>query len=261
MENVIDDLNYRGLIEQYSNEDNVRKLLAEKQTIYCGFDPSAASMHLGNFVMISILMRLQRAGHRIIAVVGGGTGMIGDPSGKSKERNLQNEDTLRANTASIKAQLERFLDLSDPEKGMKNKNNVTNSAKKAKAKRIRNYAFLFFGLFGVTAATAYFLIPSKKNALGTEADGDDSTTGDVDTMTPAQHFTSQLMMIIKVPSSIRMIMSKSKTRISPKICSIISWPTSWNLPLRFKRRSVRRAPRRARIQSNTKTFSRVTPTP
>jgi tyrosyl-tRNA synthetase len=69
----------------------------------------AASMHLGNFVMISTLMRLQRAGHRIIAVVGGGTGMIGDPSGKSKERNLQNEDTLRANTASIKAQLERFL--------------------------------------------------------------------------------------------------------------------------------------------------------
>ena len=118
MENVIDDLNYRGLIEQYSNEDNVRKLLSEKQTIYCGFDPSAASMHLGNFVMISTLMRLQRAGHRIIAVVGGGTGMIGDPSGKSKERNLQNEDTLRANTASIKAQLERFLDLSDPEKGM-----------------------------------------------------------------------------------------------------------------------------------------------
>lgn len=118
MDNVIDDLNYRGLIEQYSNEDNVRKLLASKQTIYCGFDPSAASMHLGNFVMIATLMRLQRAGHRIIAVVGGGTGMIGDPSGKSKERNLQNEDTLRANTESIRHQLERFLDLSDPEKGL-----------------------------------------------------------------------------------------------------------------------------------------------
>jgi tyrosyl-tRNA synthetase len=118
MENVVDDLNYRGLIEQYSSEENVRKLLSEKQTIYCGFDPSAASMHLGNFVMISTLMRLQRAGHRIIAVVGGATGMIGDPSGKSKERNLQNEDTLKANTASIKAQLERFLDLSDPEKGI-----------------------------------------------------------------------------------------------------------------------------------------------
>jgi tyrosyl-tRNA synthetase len=118
MENVIDDLNYRGLIEQYSNEDNVRKLLGEKQTIYCGFDPSAASMHLGNFVMISTLMRLQRAGHRIIAVVGGATGMIGDPSGKSKERNLQNPEVLKANTESIKKQLERFLDLSDPEKGL-----------------------------------------------------------------------------------------------------------------------------------------------
>jgi tyrosyl-tRNA synthetase len=118
MSNVIDDLNYRGLIEQYSNEENVRKLLDSKQTIYCGFDPSAASMHLGNYVMISTLMRLQRAGHRIIAVVGGGTGMIGDPSGKSKERNLQNEDTLRANTECIRKQLERFLDLSDPEKGI-----------------------------------------------------------------------------------------------------------------------------------------------
>ncbi len=118
MENIIDDLNYRGLIEQYSNEENIRRLLASPQTIYCGFDPSASSMHLGNFVMISILMRLQRAGHRIIAVVGGATGMIGDPSGKSKERNLQTKDTLEANTAAIKRQLERFLDLSDPKKGL-----------------------------------------------------------------------------------------------------------------------------------------------
>ena len=118
MENIIDDLNYRGLIEQYSNQEAVRKLFESKQTIYCGFDPSASSMHLGNFVMISILMRLQQAGHRIIAVVGGATGMIGDPSGKSKERNLQTKETLAANTESIRHQLERFLDLSDPEKGI-----------------------------------------------------------------------------------------------------------------------------------------------
>ena len=59
MENIVDELNYRGLIEQYSNEENVRKLLANKTTIYCGFDPSASSMHVGNYVMISILMRLQ----------------------------------------------------------------------------------------------------------------------------------------------------------------------------------------------------------
>jgi len=118
MDNIIDDLNYRGLIEQYSNEDGVRNLLSSKQTIYCGFDPSASSMHIGNYVMISILKRLQMAGHRIIAVVGGATGMIGDPSGKSKERNLQTKDKLEENTACIKSQLERFLDLSDPEKGI-----------------------------------------------------------------------------------------------------------------------------------------------
>ena len=87
MSNVIDDLNWRGLIKDYSDEEKMRELLATPQTIYCGFDPSAKSLHIGNFVMISILMRLQRAGHRIIALVGGATGMIGDPSGKSKERN------------------------------------------------------------------------------------------------------------------------------------------------------------------------------
>ena len=118
MINVIDDLNYRGLIKEYSNEENVHKLFESKQTIYCGFDPSASSMHIGNFVMISILMRLQRAGHKIIALVGGGTGMIGDPSGKSKERNLLTTDKVQENTNAIKKQLERFIDLSDPEKGM-----------------------------------------------------------------------------------------------------------------------------------------------
>jgi len=118
MQNIVDDLNYRGLIEQYSNEENVCKLFETKQTIYCGFDPSASSMHVGNYVMISILKRLQQAGHKIIALVGGATGMIGDPSGKSKERNLQSMDVLRANTESIRNQLERFIDLTDPEKGM-----------------------------------------------------------------------------------------------------------------------------------------------
>ncbi len=118
MINIIDELKYRGLIKDFSNEEEVRKLLDEPRTIYCGFDPSASSMHLGNFVMISMLMRLQRAGHRIIALVGGGTGMIGDPSGKSKERNLLNADSVGKNTAAIKEQLERFIDLTHPEKGM-----------------------------------------------------------------------------------------------------------------------------------------------
>src|SRR5574344_2294102 len=111
MINIIDELKYRGLIKDFSNETEVRKLFDRPQTIYCGFDPSASSMHLGNFVMISMLMRLQKAGHRIIAVVGGATGMIGDPSGKSKERNLQTKEKLAENTESIRHQLERFLDL------------------------------------------------------------------------------------------------------------------------------------------------------
>ena len=118
MLNIVDELKARGLVKDFSNEDEVRELLNTKQTIYCGFDPSASSMHVGNFVMISMLMRLQRAGHKIIAIVGGATGMIGDPSGKSKERNLQGVETLKANTECIKNQLERFIDLSDPEKGM-----------------------------------------------------------------------------------------------------------------------------------------------
>ncbi|MCR5079266.1 MAG: tyrosine--tRNA ligase [Bacilli bacterium] len=113
----IDELNYRGLIEQYSNEEAVRDLLKEKTTIYCGFDPSAGSMHLGNYVMICLLKRFQKAGHKVVALVGGATGMIGDPSGKSKERNLQTKEKLFENTASIRAQLEKYIDLSDPEKG------------------------------------------------------------------------------------------------------------------------------------------------
>ena len=108
---------YRGLIEQSSDAEGVKKLLETKQAVYCGFDPSASSMHLGNYVMISLLKRFQRAGHKVIAVVGGATGMIGDPSGKSSERNLQTKETLASNTASIKAQLERYIDLTDPEKG------------------------------------------------------------------------------------------------------------------------------------------------
>lgn len=118
MVNIVDELKYRGLIKDFSNEEEVKKLLDKPQTIYCGFDPSASSMHLGNFVMISMLMRLQKAGHKIIALVGGGTGMIGDPSGKSKERNLLNAESVHENTLAIKSQLERFIDLTDPKKGM-----------------------------------------------------------------------------------------------------------------------------------------------
>ena len=116
--NLIEDLEYRGLIKDFSNKEKVTELLKTPQTIYCGFDPSASSMHIGNFVMISLLMRFQQAGHRVIALVGGGTGMIGDPSGKSKERAFLTAADVKANTDSIKKQLSRFLDFSAPSKGI-----------------------------------------------------------------------------------------------------------------------------------------------
>ncbi len=115
---LFEDLEFRGLVKDVSNLDTFKQLLETPQTIYCGFDPSASSMHLGNFVMISLLMRFQQAGHRVIAVVGGGTGMIGDPSGKSKERNLLNTYDLHQNTNAIRGQLERFINLRDPSQGL-----------------------------------------------------------------------------------------------------------------------------------------------
>ena len=141
-DNIIDDLNYRGLIKDYSNENNLRELFSTPQTIYCGFDPSASSMHVGNFVMISILMRLQKAGHRIIALVGGATGMIGDPSGKSKERNLLNTNDVIKNTNLIKEQLSKFLDLDDPKKGIL-LNNYDWLSKMSLLEYLRDYAKYF----------------------------------------------------------------------------------------------------------------------
>lgn len=117
MFNVYEDFKFRGLIKDFSNEEKIKTMLGKPQVIYCGFDPSANSMHMGNFVMVMTLMRLQKAGHKIIAVVGGGTGMIGDPSGRSSERNLLDEKTLRANTDGIHAQLGKYINLDDPKKG------------------------------------------------------------------------------------------------------------------------------------------------
>lgn len=74
MFNVYEDFKFRGLIKDFSNEAKIKEMLATPQVIYCGFDPSASSMHMGNFVMVMTLMRLQKAGHKIIAVVGAGRG-------------------------------------------------------------------------------------------------------------------------------------------------------------------------------------------
>ena len=111
MHDVISELSWRGLINQTTDDANLPRLLLEKpRTVYAGFDPTADSLHVGHLVALMVLRRFQKAGHRPIAVVGGATGMIGDPSGKSEERNLLSPESLRANIAGMEPQLRRFLD-------------------------------------------------------------------------------------------------------------------------------------------------------
>ena len=106
------DLEARGLVHQVTSRDAVELLRTTSMTAYIGFDPTADSLHVGSLLPVLALMRLQRAGHDPIAVVGGGTGMIGDPSGRSAERNLLTAEQLEVNLAGQKRQLERFLDFS-----------------------------------------------------------------------------------------------------------------------------------------------------
>jgi tyrosyl-tRNA synthetase len=107
---VIDDLEARGLIQDHTDRDALREELSTPTVLYCGFDPTAESLHLGNLVPLLLLRRFQDFGHRPIVLAGGATGMVGDPGGRSDERNLLDAETLRANTAAIKVQLAQFLD-------------------------------------------------------------------------------------------------------------------------------------------------------
>lgn len=107
---ILDDLKYRGLINQVTDEEGLREALKKPMTFYCGFDPTANSLHAGNLLIIVIMMRLQRAGHHPIALVGGGTGMIGDPSGRSTERQLNTKQVVDGYAESLRNQLARFLD-------------------------------------------------------------------------------------------------------------------------------------------------------
>ena len=106
---LFDELSWRGFVHQ-ATHDNLKDLLErESFTLYAGFDPTADSLHIGSLLPIMGLVHFQRAGHRPIALVGGGTGMIGDPSGKSQERQLLDEDTIAHNIAGVERQLRRFL--------------------------------------------------------------------------------------------------------------------------------------------------------
>lgn len=107
--NLIDELRWRGMLHDFM-PGTEEQLASEMTAGYIGFDPTAKSLHIGNLATIMLLVHLQRAGHKPVALVGGATGMIGDPSGKSAERNLLSEDVLRENQEGIQSQLEKFLD-------------------------------------------------------------------------------------------------------------------------------------------------------
>ncbi len=114
---VIAEMKWRGLLNQMTDEKIPEYLLEKKRTVYGGFDPTADSLHVGHLVAIMNLRRFQQAGHRPVALIGGATGMIGDPSGKSEERVLLTVEAVRHNAAALKKQMARFLDFDNQENG------------------------------------------------------------------------------------------------------------------------------------------------
>ncbi|AYE48926.1 tyrosine--tRNA ligase [Priestia megaterium NCT-2] len=113
---ILQDLEFRGLINQQTDEKGLSELLSKESVrLYCGFDPTADSLHIGHMLPVLILRRFQQAGHQPIALVGGGTGLIGDPSGKKAERTLNEKETVAMFSERIKCQLSRFLDFEEGE--------------------------------------------------------------------------------------------------------------------------------------------------
>ena len=110
-DNIYDELAWRGLIFQESGQGQLKEYLIEnKVSLYCGFDPTGESLHIGSLVPLITLRRFQEYGHTALPLAGGATGMIGDPSGKSAERNLLTEDDVRHNVDCIKEQLKQIVD-------------------------------------------------------------------------------------------------------------------------------------------------------
>ena len=121
---LLQDLEWRGLLYQQTDAEGMAKLLAEQSvSLYCGVDPTADSMHIGHIVPLLTLRRFQKAGHRPILLVGGATGMIGDPSGRSEERQLQTVEQIDKNVQAIRGQLERIFEFAQDGNGAQLVNN------------------------------------------------------------------------------------------------------------------------------------------
>src|SRR5918997_1548830 len=112
---VLDDLEWRGMIAHHTDLDALRSaMVTGPVTFYGGFDPTAPSLHFGNLVLLVTMRRLQRAGHRPIGLVGGATGLVGDPSGRTSERVLNDPPVVEGWVERIRGQVERYLDFSGP---------------------------------------------------------------------------------------------------------------------------------------------------
>ena len=123
-DSLLDDLQWRGLIAQSTDINELRTALKKPISLYAGFDPTAPSLHIGNLVVILVLKRFQLAGHTPIPLVGGATGLVGDPSGKNEERSLNDEATVQNWVAKIRGQLTRFLDFDSKTNGAVMANNL-----------------------------------------------------------------------------------------------------------------------------------------
>ena len=141
--NFVEELRWRGLLQDIM--PGTEELL-EKETVsgYIGFDPTADSLHIGHLTQVFTLLRFQKAGHQPIALIGGATGMVGDPSGKSAERNLLDEEALNKNVAGLKKQLEKFLDFNSMS---------PNGALLGEQLRLDERLFLSLRLFVTSAST------------------------------------------------------------------------------------------------------------
>ena len=111
---IYEELQARGLIAQVTDEEEIKELINNgKATFYIGFDPTADSLHVGHFMALMLMRRLQKAGNRPIALIGGGTGMVGDPSGRTDMRSMMTVETIQHNCDCFKKQMSRFIDFSD----------------------------------------------------------------------------------------------------------------------------------------------------